>query len=302
MNDTAPMGEAVAETTAPQVSESVASAAPIEAAPTAAPAADAKWFDSYDDVTKGMLATKGWNMDDINEAMPKALKSYSELEKLNGKDKIALPNFENADETNDFYNKLGRPETPDLYEFKAPEGMNVDEGLDTWFRESAHAQGLTDKQAKSMFESYNEVVMQRNEAFTQDLKVQDEIYEKELRSEWGQAYDHKSNQADAAVRNFIGDVNKDPEASAKVGLLKQALGQKDYMKLFNAIGSKIGEHGGNAPGDAPSVLSPEEAKYQISVINNDPVQSAQYFNDYGNGIDSPITKKMRYLNQVAAGE
>jgi hypothetical protein len=55
----------------------------------------------------------------------------------------------NADEMNDFYDKLGRPETPDDYDFDI--GAHDQEGSYNAFRESAHKHGLTDAQAEGMY-------------------------------------------------------------------------------------------------------------------------------------------------------
>jgi hypothetical protein len=56
------------------------------------------------------------------------------------------PDGSNADEMNEFYDKLGRPETPDDYDFDI--GAHDQEGSYNAFRESAHKHGLTDAQAE----------------------------------------------------------------------------------------------------------------------------------------------------------
>ena len=254
---------------------------------------DSKWHEKLeDDVLKGLIVNKSWDDDDINVAMPKVLKSYSELEKLNGKDKIVLPKSDDAEGLNDFYNKLGRPESSDLYGLEAPEGLEVNKDLEGWFRDSAHTVGLSDKQAQDMYNSYNETVGAQNEAILQEQKIQNEISEKELMKEWGQAYEHKMQQAQDAARKFIGKGNEE-----KINAIEKVMGYSDTMKFFNSIGSKIGEHG-SVDSNPEVPMSPEEASYSLDTLNSNKPFMAKYLSDRKNGTVSDETRKMAHLYDI----
>ena len=81
-------------------------------------------------------------------------KSYRELEGKLGRS-VEIPG-ENAtaEEVEAYYKKIGRPDTPDDYEFDRPElpqGAIYDEALEKEFRTFAHERGLTKKQAADLW-------------------------------------------------------------------------------------------------------------------------------------------------------
>lgn len=79
--------------------------------------------------------------------VPTAIKAHRELEGLLGqKDKLVrIPDEGDKEGWNNLYNKLGRPESPDKYNFEVPEGvdMQVDDGLLGMFKEYAHQRGMS---------------------------------------------------------------------------------------------------------------------------------------------------------------
>lgn len=82
-------------------------------------------------------------------------KSWVNAQKMIGKDKVVLPGEKSTEEEwNAFYNKLGRPESPDKYEFKLPEGQELDEGFAKGFKEAAFKSGLSPKQVAGLAEWY----------------------------------------------------------------------------------------------------------------------------------------------------
>ena len=90
---------------------------------------------------------------------PGLVKSYVHGQKMVGADKIALPGTDASDDTwNEFYGKLGRPETAADYGLKKPEdlpeGFPYSEDIEKDFGEQAHKLGLTPKQVKGLFSWY----------------------------------------------------------------------------------------------------------------------------------------------------
>jgi hypothetical protein len=91
---------------------------------------------------KPILEAKKW------EAVTDVFKSYKDLEGFVGqKDKmLTLPDEGDAEGWGKVYNKLGRPETPDKYEFTGPEGVEIDNGVLGEFKKFAHEKGFNGKQ------------------------------------------------------------------------------------------------------------------------------------------------------------
>ena len=84
-------------------------------------------------------------------------KSYLELQKMVGS-RIKIPTDESSDdEVNDFYSKVGRPDSPDKYVVNLPEGTDYDNELIGQFYEVAYKNGLSNKQAQSAIEFYNHI-------------------------------------------------------------------------------------------------------------------------------------------------
>ena len=139
--------------------------------------------------------------------IPSLAKSYVHAQKMVGADKIVLPG-ENAseDELTEFYTKLGRPETADKYELtrpeNIPEGFPLGESLEKGFRESAHKLGLSSKQTKGL---YNWFINSEVETYNNMKRESDEAVaaaEKQLRTDWGAAFDKNVNQVERLVNTF----------------------------------------------------------------------------------------------------
>ncbi len=89
--------------------------------PASEPAANAPdWIKDWAPEDIGIVEKKAW------KSPQDLFKSYRELEKTLGQDKVVLPkDGADAKEWDAVYNKLGRPDTPDKY--TAPQG--ADEGM-----------------------------------------------------------------------------------------------------------------------------------------------------------------------------
>lgn len=82
-------------------------------------------------------------------------KSWVSAQAMIGKDKVLIPGEKATDEEwASFHAKLGRPETPDKYEFKLPDGQQMDEGFAKGFKETAFKAGMTPKQVQAAVEWY----------------------------------------------------------------------------------------------------------------------------------------------------
>jgi hypothetical protein len=134
------------------------------------------------------------------EGMPEYLNKYKTVEeaikggyhasKQVGKQGI-VPPAEGApeEEVNAFYDKLGRPPEPDGYEWKPPEGMEVDKEIFTERTKELHAAGLTQEQHSKVMDVYAAEVQRMNEAFQNEQAQIAQSTEANLRKEMGNDYD-----------------------------------------------------------------------------------------------------------------
>jgi hypothetical protein len=101
------------------------------------------------------------------------------------------------------YDRLGRPEKPEAYQFKTdalPEGVTRDEATEGWFRSTAHKLGLSQRQASALFEAWNAHVGERIGAATRQSAQAHEAAIGALKTEWGDAFDEKLRVAKAATQ------------------------------------------------------------------------------------------------------
>jgi len=176
------------------------------------------WKDTLPDDLKGEKALE--SIQDI----PGLVKSYVHAQKMIGSDKIPVPNKYATDEDwQAVYNKLGRPESPDAYEFKFDDKSPIDENALKGFKEAAHKHGLLPKQAEGIMNFYNEMTQN----YIQDINSKSEQgrmnAEQSLKKEWGAAYDNKLQQAGTVANKYL---------------------DKDFMDLTLSDGTRVGDHPG----------------------------------------------------------
>jgi len=113
-------------------------------------------------------------------------KGYVELEKKLGQDSVVIPG-ENAteEERNAFYTRLGRPEKPDGYELKDPEGLPVDAEVKKSFQEIAHKAGINTQQAVMLNDWANDLAKKVMDGIPEILRIDPEKSKTALIKEYG---------------------------------------------------------------------------------------------------------------------
>lgn len=262
-------------------------AAPAAPAPTGAAAAPAPWYGQVDEATSAYITNKGWD----NPA--KAIESYRNLEKFAGGSKSLLevpgPDADDA-KLGEFYNRLGRPESPDKYDLKTPEG--ADPELTGWFKQTAHKYGLTAKQAASLYDDWNQMAVGKGEAMMADAQQNSEKEIAALKKEWGQGFEKQIDMGKRAVTALGFNEQQLSAYEAK-------LGTAEMLKLFSTLGSKMGEdsfEGGERTGSGSFGLTPAAARQQLSDLKTD----KQFMEAYLKGSPEHIAK-MKRLTEAAYG-
>lgn len=263
-----------------------ASGAAASAAPAASGApsgAQPSWYGEVDEQTAAYIGNKGW------QSPTDLLNSYRNLEKFAGgsKNLLELPGAD-ADQAawDNVYNRLGRPADPKEYGIVAPE--NGDPELVDWFTKTAHANGLTAKQAQTLFNQWNEMAGGKMEAMEVAARENSERAISELKREWGQAYDQQIDMGRRAVAALGLDQQKLTEYENK-------LGTGEMLKLFATLGSKMGEpsfaDGGRSGNAGGFGLTPAQAQQQVADLKMD----KQFMEQYMKGAPDAVNKMKRLM-------
>jgi hypothetical protein len=143
-----------------------------------------------------------------------------------------------------FYSKVGRPEKPDAYELKRPEGLPedlpYDEALAGQFKSWAHGAGLNNRQAQTLHDQFALAQAEQAKAHVAGLTKAVETTADELVKEWGpqdsDGFKSKHEIANRALKK-LGLV----ESFQKSGIILKdgALTDASLAKAFAAIGEKM---------------------------------------------------------------
>ena len=189
-------------------------------------------------------------------------KSYVHAQKMVGSDKISVPNKYATDKDWDaVYEKLGRPKSADGYKYDLPQDKQVDEASLKEFSSQAHKLGLLPTQANGVVKFYNEMTAKSIQDADSKALAARETSTKELKQEWGQAFDQKINQA-ATLAKSVGatelfDTNLADGAK---------LGDHPVMiKAFAELAGKMGEDT-ITQASGPAYLTPNQIEKQIGEL------------------------------------
>ena len=223
-------------------------------------------------------------------------KGYVHAQRMIGTDKVSVPTSQASQEELDtFYNKLGRPETPQGYEAPTENmpDLPVNEEVRNQFYEEAHRIGLNKQQTAALLRWEAESTKGRMDAHVQSSEMELEKAQDTMRREFGAAYEEKMNMAQNAAKEFGGD--------ELVNLLDSTgLGNNPaVIKAFANIGKAIMNDeiigGGGRQG---FMMSPGEAKSQIGGLKRDP-NFMQAYQDTGNAGHAEAVKEMGRLFELA---
>ena len=220
-------------------------------------------------------------------------KGHVHLSRMMG-NSVKIPGEDSTDEErNDFYTKLGRPETADKYEYERPdmpEGMAYDENSETAFKQLAHDQGLSQKQVGSILDFYNKFAL---DSQIDNKLHMDEAYfkgEAALQKEWGmKGYDRNVSIAQRAMKEFGGPeleklLSEDPRGSHPA-----------LIKAFYKMGLKSQEA---RPLDAEhdsSFLDVTSAQKEIENFNK---PSHKLYKAYWNKADPKHAEAVAYRDRL----
>jgi len=185
-------------------------------------------------------------------------KSYVNLEKLVGTEKLPIPKDE-KDEAGwaTVYNRLGRPESADKYqvELKLAEGLSVPDEAMNGFKQAAFKAGLSNRQIQAIMGYWADI---ENAAYNQRLEAdKNSVIESEtsMRRKFGPSFESAKKNVEAFVKlhypnskvdSVMGRLLRDPEEFEAVF---------NASKNFSEDALKVGK---------PAAFSLEEARAEAN--------------------------------------
>ena len=222
------------------------------------------------------------------DSVDKLAKSYVNAVKMiggNPDNMVAIP--DEGEKWDDFYNKIGRPEKANDYQFGDENGE-----LDG-FREFAHDTGLTQDQANNILKLYGDIQEEQEESQQNGLEELRTNTTMELQKEWGKNFDGKMDYAKRAFAQF---------ASPELSQLMDESGMGNHpemLRVFAKVGELMGEDSlvvGTGLGS--SQLSPEQAQQEIQALYSDKEFSKSYRDNKDPAHKTAMSKMERLFKQA----
>ena len=229
--------------------------------------------DTNDNTSDGNNTQPAWMAqlpDDLkaNEVLTK-FETIGDLGKnfldLQGKTENTIPKIrEDAtdEEKAAFWAAIGRPESPDGYEFEKieiPDGIPYDEEGEMKFRKFAHEIGLTTQQGKDFHKWYLNNLIESHAELDKTVKEIENKAIETLKGKWGQDYDAN---LEMAKRGF----DKAGELAGKKDEFVQFMNDSQlgnnplFIEIFHAIGKAMSE---DTSGDTHLDAKKEEVKRDV---------------------------------------
>jgi len=191
------------------------------------------------------------------------VKSYLHSQKLVGADKLPIPNKYATDEDwNAVYEKLGKPKTPDGYEYNLPKEAKLDDNSLKAFSAEAHKLGLLPKQAQGIIKYYNDLAGASETEANNKAEAARTEAEKNLRKEFGSTFNDRITAAKKLATSTLGNEflnNTLLQDGSKLG------DNPTVVKAFADLAAQMSEDN-IIKGDAPAYMSEKEINRQIASL------------------------------------
>lgn len=243
----------------------------------AASSADSSAANASDSVSSG----KVFDWTEIKQALPDDLRSDSSLSTINSIEglvkgyvhsqkamgnKVSIPDKHATEEDwQQFARKLGVPEKAEEYDFKRPDGVEVEEEFVKGLREVGHKAGILPHQMEKVFGQYVDWVGKFSKEQETSMQAQHEQDVAALKQEWGEAFDDKKKAANVAFKELL------PDEGLRERLIKDGLASHPAVVRILANAAKMFSEDtfvGHAEGKLGG-LTPKEALEKAQQIQGD---------------------------------
>jgi hypothetical protein len=220
-------------------------------------------------------------------------KGYVHAQRMVGAEKVVIPKADAPDEEwAGVFDRLGRPESPDKYEFtkpeEMPEGLGYSEEIEKAFREKAHKLGLTAKQAAELYKWRLEADISSYNQIAQDHVQQVEATVAELKKEYGKAFESSVESGYRAIKKIAPPELMEMVETGGLG------NNKAFIKFAINLSKAMGEDGIRS--GASTIPTPADAQQAIARVMGD---RGHAYHDRSHPEHDIAVKKMAELYQAA---
>ena len=239
--------------------------------PAAVPGATAAstspaWTEGWAAEDAGYVEKKGWR------APTDLFKSYRELEGKLGADKVVLPKDANdAQGWDTVYNRLGRPESADKYQF--PEG--VDANTVKSLAPELHKMGISQRQAEALAKLDLQRAQSAQAMQAEKWNADQAQAVEKLNREWG-ADAPKNIELNRRAMRALG-LSVDEATNYMNGG-----GSEKFLRLLNMVGKAIGEDNSGSLESESGLgfgMTPNRAAAELQALKANP----EFMKRWGNG-------------------
>lgn len=249
------------------------------------------WYQNIEDPDlRSYVEKTGYkSLDDVASAAKNGRQLVSKIQ--GDPDRVLLmpKDWDDQAQVDEFYGKLGRPESVDGYEFVDSEGNAIEgDPVVDWFKDTAFRNGLSNEKATEMLSGFQEVAAQLQEQQQQEAeeswKHSVEQDKAQLQKEWGNAYNDKLATARAALQQF-------PELNSAE--LERSIGTAAYYKLVAGIGEKVGEHSVVSGGQRNDSFgkTPQQAQQELQELQASKEWQDAFFDQSHIGHKAALAKR-----------
>ena len=204
------------------------------------------------------------------------------------------PDFDNADQSNEFYRTLGMPEEATGYEMPKVEGIEMPEERGVALSKIAHEAGLSKSQFDKVMIGAMGLDVAAAEAQTARLKTEAES----LHTEWGMAFNERKDMVLAVAKHtgapdrLIAAIGSD---EAGVETMQWLLKMSGFVK---GEGIQIANQNAD-DAEGKGKMTPAEARSQISDINAN--KKHPYWNQLDPAHNDALNKMVELQKMAKAG-
>lgn len=249
---------------------------------------DKPWYDGSDTETVAWLQNRGLDKLTPVEAAKKAAEGHRNAEKQLGwpaQNLLRMPKDEKDLATREaMYNKLGRPETPDKYNWGE---LKVSDEFKQFAAPLYHKLGLSQAQVSELLAA----TATRAEA---DMKRQKESADIQFATEKAELLKNWGQYAEANLTTAKNAFTKLGFTEEQVNAMQDQIGFAKVMSMFHTIGTKTGEDAW-IKGENNGPMTREQASERIKERKLDKAFMARYFNG-----DLDAKREMNDLHRVAS--
>ena len=242
-----------------------------------------EWAKSWSAEDQGYLEKKG-----IRDPQD-IYKQYRELERTLSDDRVALPkDWNNADEVNKFYNRAGRPESPDKY--VAPQGS--DDGMFKALAPGFHAAGLAQRQIDKLTKDYNDYVSGELKKQADGWIADQNTSQEKLEREWGANTPAEIEHNRRAMRAVGMSVNDATNYMRN--------GAEKFLRLLNMAGHMISEDNSGDIGSENNLgfgMTPTRAAAELQELKS----NGEFMNKVRGKDPLAVAKYNRLIDAAAVG-